>query len=112
MSGSVRTAALSLRISEPIGNCIFSVNCVGPPRSQRFVLATKANGFFAVIEDELGELLGDLDDIEVAGEFSEDELIATISERLGLGAGLRRASRQPIRSVSISSPMATAERRP
>jgi len=58
----------------------------GPPRSQRFVLATKANGFFAVIEDELGELLGDLDDREVAGEFSEDDLIATISDRLGLGA--------------------------
>lgn len=62
----------------------------GPPRSQRFVLATEANGFFARIDEALGEVLADLDGAEIVGDFSEDALAATIGDRLGLvapGAG-------------------------
>lgn len=57
----------------------------GPRRQQRFVLATEANGFFARIDDELGALLADLDGATIAGEVSEDDLVAVIGERLGLG---------------------------
>lgn len=56
----------------------------GPRRNQRFVLATKENGFFALIEDELKEQLADLDGCEVSRDFSEDGLILTITERLGM----------------------------
>jgi len=57
----------------------------GPRRSQRFVLATKDNGFYALIEDELEQKLADLDGRMIAGEFSEDDLINVITERLGIG---------------------------
>lgn len=57
----------------------------GPRRSQHFVLATKENGFFALIEDELGQKLIDLDGRTIAGDFSEDDLIRAITEKLGLG---------------------------
>ena len=59
----------------------------GPRRSQRFVLATKENGFFALIEDELGDKLADLDGRAITSEFSEDELANAISERLGIESG-------------------------
>ncbi|MEM8952386.1 MAG: hypothetical protein AAGC99_24015, partial [Pseudomonadota bacterium] len=57
----------------------------GPRRSQHFVLATRENGFFALIEEELGTKLADLDGSAITSEFSEDDLIGTIAERLGIG---------------------------
>lgn len=56
----------------------------GARRNQRFVLATKENGFFALIENELKEQLVDLDGSELSREFSEDDLIRTITERLAI----------------------------
>ncbi|MGI9421206.1 MAG: hypothetical protein ACR2RA_25550 [Geminicoccaceae bacterium] len=56
----------------------------GPRRSQHFVLATKANGFYAVIDEELEAPLADLDGRDIVGDFSEDHLIDAITERLGL----------------------------
>ena len=56
----------------------------GPRRSQRFVLATKENGFFAVVEDALEDSLVDLDGRALTSDFSEDDLINTITERLRL----------------------------
>lgn len=56
----------------------------GPRRNQRFVLATKENGFAALIEDELRGALADLDGQEISADFSEDDLAATIRERLGI----------------------------
>lgn len=56
----------------------------GPRRSQRFVLATKANGFYAVIGEDLEAPLADLDGRDITGDFSEDHLVNTITERLGL----------------------------
>lgn len=56
----------------------------GPRRSRRFVLATKENGFFAVVEHDLELKLADLDGRAITGEFSEEDLVRTISERLGL----------------------------
>ena len=59
----------------------------GPRRSQRFVLATRENGFFALIDDALAETLADLDGRPVDRDFSEDDLALTIAERLGIGEG-------------------------
>ncbi len=56
----------------------------GPRRSQRFVLATKANGFYAVVDGELEGLLADLDGRDITADFSEDDLSETITERLGI----------------------------
>lgn len=56
----------------------------GPRRSQRFILATKENGFYALIEDELKGKLADLDGKDVSHDFSEDDLIKALNERLGL----------------------------
>lgn len=56
----------------------------GPRRSQHFVLATKDNGFFALIADELKDSLADLDGRAITKDFSEDELITVITERLGI----------------------------
>ena len=58
----------------------------GPRRSQRFILATKENGFFALIEDELAVKLADLDGSPITSAFSEDDLINCIAGRLGLGS--------------------------
>lgn len=57
----------------------------GPRRDQRFVLATKENGFFALVEDELKNRLDDLDGRPITSDFSEDDLTATITRRLGIG---------------------------
>ncbi len=56
----------------------------GPRRSQHFVLATKDNGFFALIEDELKEKLADFDGKEISRDFSEQDLIQAVTERLGI----------------------------
>lgn len=56
----------------------------GPRRSQHFVLATKANGFYAVIDEELEGPLADLDGRDIVGDFSEDRLVEAITEKLGL----------------------------
>ena len=58
----------------------------GPRRDQRFMLATEANGFYALIEDHLREKLADLDGRRIAGDFSEDDLVAVITDRLELTA--------------------------
>lgn len=57
----------------------------GPRRSQNFVLATRENGFYAVIDQELEEPLADLDGRKIVGDFSEDALVELITERLGIG---------------------------
>ncbi|MGI9503393.1 MAG: hypothetical protein ACR2RE_10110, partial [Geminicoccaceae bacterium] len=59
----------------------------GPRRSQIFVLATKENGFFARVEDELKEKLADLDGRPLTSDFSEDDLIGILTERLGIESG-------------------------
>lgn len=56
----------------------------GSRRDQRFMLATKDNGFYALIEDELKEKLADLDGLPITHEFSDDDLVTTITDRLGL----------------------------
>ncbi|MEZ5932140.1 MAG: hypothetical protein R3F54_09340 [Alphaproteobacteria bacterium] len=56
----------------------------GPRRSQRFVLATRENGFFALVEDDLGQKLADLDGRALAADFTEDDLVRIISQRLGI----------------------------
>ncbi|MGI9499010.1 MAG: hypothetical protein ACR2P3_03165 [Geminicoccaceae bacterium] len=58
----------------------------GPRRDQRFVLATKNNGFYALIEDELEDKLADLDGCSITRQFSDDDLVLAITDRLGLAA--------------------------
>ena len=58
----------------------------GPRRDQRFMLATKENGFYALIEGELKEKLDDLDGRQITRDFSDDDLVALITDRLGLTA--------------------------
>lgn len=59
----------------------------GTRRSQHFVLATKENGFFALIEDELKDKLSDLDGRAINADFSEDDLTKILTERLGIDSG-------------------------
>ncbi|MGI9449034.1 MAG: hypothetical protein ACR2QH_00005 [Geminicoccaceae bacterium] len=56
----------------------------GPRRRQRFVLATKENGFFALVEDQLKEMLAEFDGKEISRDFSEEDLIEALTKRLGL----------------------------
>lgn len=56
----------------------------GSRRNQRLVLATKENGFYALVEEELGIKLADLDGQEIGSDFSEDDLIEALSERLDI----------------------------
>ncbi len=50
---------------------------------QRFVLATKANGFFAVLDDVLAECLSALDGASIGGERTEAVLSSEIATLLG-----------------------------
>lgn len=52
--------------------------------SRRFVLATKANGFFSPLDDEIEQSVADLDGAEISAAFSEAELADQLSVRLGL----------------------------
>lgn len=49
-----------------------------------FVLATSANGFFSPVNSAIAEALGKLDGTEIGAACSEEQLAATIGERLGL----------------------------
>lgn len=51
---------------------------------RRFVLATKANGFFAELSSESAERLAPLDGIELKAGYGDAELIADIRGRLQL----------------------------
>ena len=51
---------------------------------ERFVLATRENGFFSPVETELAAALGELDGHMLAGAGSEKALVAAIGARLGL----------------------------
>ena len=49
-----------------------------------FFLATEQNQFFAPLDADLAQNLAELDQTPINEEFSEDDLSAHISERLGL----------------------------
>jgi len=49
-----------------------------------FVLATKENGFFAPLDDEIASTLGELDGCFLDGDEGEEALAAEIGRRLGL----------------------------
>lgn len=53
--------------------------------SQRFVLATKENGFLSPIDDDTHAALSELENIGLTGEFGEKELAERLRECLGLG---------------------------
>lgn len=52
---------------------------------RRFVLATKANGFFAEVGAEAATSLADLDGVALERDYDEDRLSADIGARLGIG---------------------------
>ncbi len=49
-----------------------------------FVLATKANQFFAPVDDDIAAALADLDGGRLRPDYGEDELAAEIGGRLGM----------------------------
>ncbi len=56
----------------------------GGDNGETFFLATKQNQFFAPLDDEIVKYLAELDQRPINENFSEDDLSAYISERLGL----------------------------
>jgi len=56
----------------------------GPRNAQRFVLATRENGFHAALDEDLGERLADLDGREMAADDAEAALKRDIADRLGI----------------------------
>lgn len=52
---------------------------------RRFVLATKANGFFAEVGDEAATSLAELDGVALERDYDDDRLSADIGARLGIG---------------------------
>jgi hypothetical protein len=51
---------------------------------RRFVLATKANGFYAAVDAKIGAALAGLDGMAVGGADDEERLAADIRHHLGL----------------------------
>jgi hypothetical protein len=49
-----------------------------------FVLATKANGFFAPVDNTVAEALLELDGVRLGSTFSEEQLAADIGGKLGI----------------------------
>ncbi|MDI9847824.1 hypothetical protein QM467_07125 [Rhodoblastus sp. 17X3] len=49
-----------------------------------FLLVTKANGFFAPVDDEIAGSLSDLDGTPIRSEKDEEEIVAEIGRRLGM----------------------------
>ncbi|AWL94219.1 hypothetical protein CV770_21985 [Bradyrhizobium sp. AC87j1] len=58
----------------------------GSGRSRHFALATRENGIFDPLDDELYKVLIDLEGVSVPDETSEAQLEQVISNRLGLDA--------------------------
>ena len=52
--------------------------------ARRFVLAIRANGFFAEVAADRASSLGDLDGVQLTADFGEDRLAADIGSRLGI----------------------------
>lgn len=57
---------------------------LGQIRQQKFVLATKENGFFSSLDDELYEQISDLDQKLIGTEFTEEDLSRELNRRLDL----------------------------
>ncbi len=49
-----------------------------------FALATRENGFFAPVDDDIAEALAEVDNVVLAGEDAEEQLAAEIGRRLGI----------------------------
>lgn len=63
---------------------LFLGNIRRGPQGQRFVLATRENGYSAVVEDGIRETLADLDGVLLSDAFDADDLSDEVSTRLGL----------------------------
>ena len=52
--------------------------------ARRFVLATKANGFFSELPTETAACLAGIDGAQLTGDYGDDRLSADIRDRLGI----------------------------
>ena len=52
--------------------------------AQAFVLATKENKFFSPMESELSMKLADFDHKPITADFTEEDLVSELKEKLGL----------------------------
>ncbi len=57
----------------------------GKGAAARFALATKANGFYAAVDDEIGTALTSLDGRTIPDRVAEETFKADVSAALGLG---------------------------
>lgn len=68
-------------------NCGKQLHHIGEIRSKNglevFVLATRANGFFSPVNDEIAEALVELDGTTIEASGSEEQLAVAIGARLG-----------------------------
>lgn len=53
--------------------------------ARRFVLATRANGFFSPLEDDVAHELAGLDGLALSRDYNDDRLAADIAHCLGIG---------------------------
>jgi hypothetical protein len=61
----------------------------GPAR--RFALATRQNGFFAPLDDDLQQMLLDLDGMALADDAADERLERDIGTRLGITSAVDKA---------------------
>lgn len=52
--------------------------------SKKLALATKENGFFSPLDEDIADLIGHLDGVEITRDFTDADLAAKLEELLGL----------------------------
>lgn len=60
-----------------------------------FVLATRENGFFSPLQDDVVDRLADLDGIRIDANFTEEQLCGTLGERLIAGGPAASETKGP-----------------
>lgn len=59
----------------------------GSSFARRFMLATKENGYFSPVDDEIRAAIGALDNVELSQDMSEADLVNRLTELLRLETG-------------------------
>lgn len=59
----------------------------GSSFARRFTLATKENGYFSPVDDEIRAAIGALDNVELSQDMSEADLVNRLTELLRLDTG-------------------------
>lgn len=74
-----------IAVDENLGKQLHHIGQIARKNNETlFLLVTKANGFFAPVDDEIADRLSDLDGKPIRSEKDEDEIVAEIGRRLGM----------------------------